>query len=175
MSSFHVRSATSTDVDTVVDFQCLMARETEGRELDRARVTRGVAAVLGGEGDAPAAAGGVASVSPAGPARGWYLLAESAGVVVASLLVTFEWSDWRAGWFWWIQSVYVVAPERGRGVYRALYEEVLRRAAEAGDVCGVRLYVELENERAQAVYERLGMQRAHYHIYEVDFVLGAGS
>jgi ribosomal protein S18 acetylase RimI-like enzyme len=92
--------------------------------------------------------------------------------VVASLLVTYEWSDWRAGWFWWIQSVFVVESSRGRGVYRALYEEVLGRARGRADVAGVRLYVELENVHAQAVYERLGMRRAHYHLYEVDFVLG---
>ncbi len=154
-----VRAATRADLEPIVEFQRAMARETEGKDLDRERVTRGVRSAL----------------DPSdGRDRGWYLVAEDGGRVVASLMVTYEWSDWRAGWFWWVQSVYVVASHRGRGVYRALYTEVLERARRAGDVCGVRLYVEHDNTAAQAVYERLGMQRAHYHLYEVDFVLGAG-
>jgi ribosomal protein S18 acetylase RimI-like enzyme len=158
MSGVTVRAARRGDVVAIVDFQRAMARETEGKDLDRARVTRGVEAVFD---------------AADGKDRGWYLVAEADGVAVASLMVTYEWSDWRAGWFWWIQSVYVVAPHRGQGVYRALYAEVLRLARERGDVCGVRLYVEHDNTAAQAVYERLGMQRTHYHLYEVDFVLGA--
>lgn len=152
-----VRDARRADVAAIVSFQRAMARETEGRDLDAALVTRGVEAVL---------------ERADGRDRGWYLVAEADGEVAASLMVTYEWSDWRAGWFWWIQSVFVVAPWRGRGVYRALYAEVLRRARACEDVAGVRLYVEVENARAQAVYERLGMRRAHYHLYEVDFVLG---
>jgi ribosomal protein S18 acetylase RimI-like enzyme len=157
MSAVTVRAARRGDVAAIVDFQRAMAHETEDKDLDRARVTRGVEAVFD---------------AVDGKDRGWYLVAEANGAAVASLMVTYEWSDWRAGWFWWIQSVYVVAPHRGRGVYRALYAEVLRLARERGDVCGVRLYVEHDNTAAQAVYERLGMHRTHYHLYEVDFVLG---
>lgn len=156
MSSVTIRAATSADIDAIVAFQRAMAQETEGKDLDPTLVTRGVSAVL---------------EAADGRDRGWYLVAESGGAVVASLLVTYEWSDWRAGWFWWIQSVFVVEAARGRGIYRALYEEVLRRARSRDDVAGVRLYVETENVHAQAVYERLGMRRAHYHLYEVDFVL----
>jgi GNAT superfamily N-acetyltransferase len=151
VSAFTVRAARREDVASIVDFQRAMARETEDRDLDRDRVTSGVEGVFD---------------AVDGKDRGWYLVAEADGVPVASLMVTYEWSDWRAGWFWWIQSVYVVAPFRGQGVYRALYAEVLRRARERGDVCGVRLYVEYENAAAQAVYERLGMHRTHYHLYE---------
>lgn len=158
MSAFTVRAAQLADVPAIVGFQRAMARETEGKDLDPARVTRGVEAVL-------AAADGAD--------RGFYLVAEDRGDPVASLLVTYEWSDWRDGWFWWVQSVFVLPSHRGRGVYRALYAEVLERAGARGDVCGVRLYVEYDNAAAQAVYQRLGMHRARYHLYEVDFVLGA--
>src|SRR6185437_5683783 len=88
-----------------------------------------------------------------------------AGVAVGSLLVTFEWSDWRGGDFWWIQSVYVDPAARRGGVFRALYAAVGQRAAAAGAV-GLRLYVETENRRAQQTYEGLGMQRCHYWMYE---------
>jgi GNAT superfamily N-acetyltransferase len=99
------------------------------------------------------------------PQRGFYLVAECDGVASGCLLVTYEWSDWRCGDFWWIQSVYVTPPARRRGVFRALYADVERRAHAAGAV-GLRLYVETGNGRAQATYERLGMQRCHYHMYE---------
>jgi ribosomal protein S18 acetylase RimI-like enzyme len=99
------------------------------------------------------------------PQRGFYLVAERTGVAIGSLLVTYEWSDWRNGDFWWIQSVYVLPAARRGGAFRALYAEVERRAAAAGAV-GLRLYVETENHRAQATYAGLGMQRCHYFMYE---------
>jgi ribosomal protein S18 acetylase RimI-like enzyme len=92
--------------------------------------------------------------------------------VVGQLLITFEWSDWRNGCFWWIQSVYVDVRARGAGVYKRLYEHVQGLAAEAGDVCGLRLYVERDNQRAREVYQRQGMRQAPYCMYEIDFVLG---
>ncbi len=93
-------------------------------------------------------------------------MAEVDGRVAGALLLTREWSDWRDGWFWWIQSVHVEREARRQGVYRALHEEVLRRALAAGDVVGVRLYVEQANVAAQRTYERLGMLRSHYVVYE---------
>jgi ribosomal protein S18 acetylase RimI-like enzyme len=86
------------------------------------------------------------------------------------LLITFEWSDWRNGNFWWIQSVYVAPEFRERGVFRALYAHVHKLAKSRRDVCGLRLYVEHENGRAQKAYARLGMKEAHYRIFETDFV-----
>ncbi|MCK6448516.1 MAG: GNAT family N-acetyltransferase [Planctomycetes bacterium] len=129
-----------------------MARETEGRELDPERLARGVERAL------------------ASPDRGRYFVAELGSRVVGALLVTTEWSDWRDGWFWWLQSVYVEADARRLGVYRALHEHVVRAARAAPDVCGVRLYVDRENRSAQTVYQRLGMQRARYEFFEIDFV-----
>ena len=86
--------------------------------------------------------------------------------IVGGLLVTFEWSDWRNRWFWWIQSVYIVPEARGRGIYRLLYEHVKAEAAKHANVCGFRLYVERENVHAQRVYEKVGMENSVYYMYE---------
>lgn len=149
-----VRPAYPRDRGILVDFNRAMALETEGLELDAERVSRGVAAVFEDE------------------SRGSYFVAEGELGVVGALMITPEWSDWRNGVFWWIQSVYVVPAARGRGVFRQLYEYVERRARASLDVCGLRLYVEQQNERAHATYEAVGMHRSAYLVYELDFVLG---
>lgn len=143
-----VRPAELADLDTVAAFNVALARETESLALDLATVRRGVAAVF------------------ADPAKGSYRVATQDGAVVGQLMLTKEWSDWRCGWWWWIQSVYVSAEARRGGVYRALHQSVLDDAARAGDVRGVRLYVEQENARAQRTYEAMGMARGKYLIYE---------
>lgn len=151
----HVRAATESDLELLVEFNQRLARETEGRELDAARLGRGVRRQL------------------AEPSRGEYWLAEHEGEPVGSLAVTREWSDWRDGWFWWIQSVYVRAEARRLGVYRALHTGVRERALAAGDVCGLRLYVERQNAAAMQTYAAVGMSEAVYALWEEDFVLGA--
>jgi GNAT superfamily N-acetyltransferase len=146
-----IRPADAADAGVIADFQLRMARETEGLELDGATLARGVAAVFADAG------------------KGTYWVAERDGVqpgVVASLLVTPEWSDWRDGTVLWIQSVYVVPAERGRGIYRALYERLRREASDDGGIKGIRLYVDKRNAAAQRVYERLGMSREHYELFE---------
>jgi ribosomal protein S18 acetylase RimI-like enzyme len=149
--SFTIRPARSTDLEFLVEGNAALCAETEGRQLDRARLTEGVALAL------------------ADPSKGRYFVADDGDGPVGQLLVTREWSDWRAGWFWWIASVYVLPDARDGGVFRALYEHV-RDAARADPlVCGLRLYVEPENTRAQAVYLRVGMQDAHYRVFEEDF------
>ena len=148
MGEIRVRPAASADVDALADWNIAMARETEHKGLDRDVVLRGVRAVI------------------EAPSRGFYLLAEDGGGRLGGLLITYEWSDWRAGDFWWIQSVYVVPPSRRRGVFRTLFRQARERASEAGAV-GLRLYVETQNTRAQHTYARLGMQRCHYHMYEL--------
>ena len=148
-----IRSAQPQDSATIAEFNAAMALETEHLVLETDRVLAGVEAVL------------------SDPSKGFYLVAESGGGVVGQLMVTFEWSDWRNGVFWWIQSVYVQPDSRGQGVYKALYADTQSRAAEAGNVCGIRLYVEHENRRAQQTYERLGMNNTAYYLYEVDFVI----
>ena len=142
----NIRIAGPDDIGHLVDFNQAMARETEGKELDRERLTNGVSAVLT---DAN---------------KGFYVVAESGGTIIGGLLVTFEWSDWRNAWFWWIQSVYVISEHRGRGVYSQMYDFVRQRAGK--DVCGFRLYVEAEKTAAQAVYEKCGMHRSHYLMFE---------
>ncbi len=143
-----IRIATRDDIPSLVEFNQAMALETEQKTLDEAILTPGVSTVFG---DA---------------AKGFYVVVDDAGSVAAGLMVTTEWSDWRNGWFWWIQSVYVRPEHRGLGLYGKMYEFVKMRAAEAGNVCGFRLYVEKENEKAQRVYEKLGMGRTQYLMYE---------
>jgi GNAT superfamily N-acetyltransferase len=152
-----IRPARTDDVDALVRFSAAMALETEGRRLDETRLRQGTQAVLDS------------------PARGFYTVAElmdrSPRLVVGQLLVTFEWSDWRNATFWWIQSVYVDAAWRRRGVYRKMHESVLEQARRQGDVCGIRLYVEEANAVAKTVYEKVGLGDSSYHVFENDFVL----
>jgi len=149
--AFQHRGASRHDAPAIVEFQLAMARETENVTLDREVCTRGVDAVFDD------------------PSRGRYFATEADGQVVASLLITYEWSDWRDGVVWWIQSVYVVASHRGRGVYASLHRHVRDRARAMHDVVGLRLYVERENTRAQATYRRLGMRETSYLLYEETF------
>jgi GNAT superfamily N-acetyltransferase len=142
------RAATPADVADVVRFQIAMARETEDLALDPEVVGKGVAAVCD---DA---------------ARGRYYVAERDGRVVGSLLITYEWSDWRNGAVWWIQSVYVVPEARRQGIYAGLYAYVKQLAEADSQVRGIRLYVDRRNTRAQTVYTRLGMNGEHYQVFE---------
>jgi ribosomal protein S18 acetylase RimI-like enzyme len=144
----HIRSGEPADAATIVDFQLRMARETEDLELDGATLSHGVAAIF------------------ADSRKGAYWIAERGGRTIGCLLTTFEWSDWRDGTILWIQSVYVLPEERGRGVYRRLYERVRRQVEESDALKGIRLYVEKRNAAAQRVYERLGMTREHYDLFE---------
>lgn len=145
-----VRPARSDDRDTLTDFNIRLARESEDLCLDPATLRSGVERVL------------------SDPTRGCYFVAEADGAVVGQTLITCEWSDWRNAWFWWIQSVYVHPDYRRHGVFRALYHFIADRARQAGDVCGLRLYVEQHNKRAMQTYERLGMRAAGYVLYESD-------
>ncbi|HJU03582.1 MAG TPA: GNAT family N-acetyltransferase [Nitrospiraceae bacterium] len=151
-----IRPAAREDLDTLVRFSHAMAQETEGRDLEWERLRQGTFAVLESS------------------AKGFYLVAELCGetpAVVGQLLITYEWSDWRNATFWWIQSVYVDPSRRRQGVYRRLYEDVVNRARAQPDVCGIRLYVERDNQVAQSVYRMLNLRQTHYQIWEVDFVL----
>ena len=148
MSEIKVRHATAAESVRIADFNRAMAMETEGLALDEKTVAAGVVALMGH------------------PDRGFYLVAEVDGSVAGCLLITYEWSDWRNKMFWWIQSVYVKPEHRGHGVYRAMEDKVQALAAQAGNVCGFRLYVHKNNTRAQEVYRTLGMHETEYLLFE---------
>lgn len=154
MGNITIRLAHAGDIQALAANHRAMALETENKTLDVETTLRGTQAVIDDR------------------AKGFYLIAERQGRMVGQLLITYEWSDWRNGTFWWIQSVYVVPEARRTGIYKALHDYVLARAKDAGDVCGVRLYVDKTNTQAQATYRAMGMQLAHYDLYEIDFVLG---
>lgn len=147
-AAIRVRAGVDADAAAIVAFNRAMARETEDKDLPEAVVAPGVRAVLDE------------------PARGFYLVAECDSRVVGCLMVTYEWSDWRNGMFWWIQSVYVKPEFRRHGIYRRLYEHVRERARAAGGVCGFRLYVDKSNHRARQAYASLGMSETAYLMYE---------
>lgn len=137
------------DVEAIALFQLDMAMESEGTQLDRDTVMRGVAAAMGDENKAT------------------YYVARVDGNAVGSLMLTREWSDWHNEWYWWIQSVYVMPEFRQKGVYRTMYTAVCDDARKQ-NVAQVRLYVDKTNVRGQKVYERLGMNQSHYLIYETN-------
>jgi len=142
------REATVAEVPVIVGFQVAMARETEDLDLDREVCTRGVQAVFDDT------------------SRGRYFVAEEGGEVVASLMITYEWSDWRNGNVWWIQSVYVRPSFRGKRVYAGLYEHVQQQVKADESLRGIRLYVDRRNVSAQQVYTKLGMNGEHYQVFE---------
>ena len=145
---FEIREATTDDADVIAGYNAAMARETESKELDPEVIGPGVRNVLDDR------------------TRGRYWVAESDGRVVGQVMVTYEWSDWRNGTIWWIQSVYVRPQWRRKGVFSALYSHVESQAEVTPQVIGLRLYVEENNRRAQRTYEALGMVNPNYLVME---------
>jgi ribosomal protein S18 acetylase RimI-like enzyme len=149
-SSVLIRAARPEDADVLADYNTCIARETEAMALKPATVVRGVRAVL------------------ADANKGRYFVAEVDGVIVGQLMITHEYSDWRDGDIWWVQSVYVRPDHRKRGAFKALYRHAEQQALAAGAV-GIRLYVDADNETAQQAYARLGMRLSNYRVMEVMF------
>ncbi|MBI5761122.1 MAG: GNAT family N-acetyltransferase [Planctomycetales bacterium] len=143
-----VRPACPNDWPTIVDFNSRLAWESEHTRLDRTRIEPGVRNLLADE------------------RRGRYFMACCGGRIVGQLMITFEWSDWRNGNIWWLQSVYVEAEFRGRGVFRTLFEHVWHQVESDSEIAGLRLYVEQGNVSAQEVYLRMGMHAAGYLVME---------
>ncbi len=148
MTDLQIREARRDDAAAIIEFQLAMARETEEVALDPGILTRGVNAVFDR------------------PELGRYFVAESDGRVVASLMITYEWSDWRNGTVWWIQSVYTIPEFRRRGVYAALYAHIRAHVDPDPAIRGIRLYVDTRNGSAQQVYAKLGMEGEHYKVFE---------
>jgi ribosomal protein S18 acetylase RimI-like enzyme len=142
-----IRKATSGDAPEIISFQQAMAMETEGMELVPDVLTKGVTAVF------------------RDPAKGQYYVSEDSGRVVASLMITYEWSDWRNASIWWFQSVYVIPEYRRKGIFRMMYDHIRKEGMNSG-IAGLRLYVESENVRAQKTYEAMGMNGNHYRTFE---------
>ncbi len=145
-----IRKAALADLPVIADFNVRLAQESEGLCLEPACVEAGVGAAL------------------IDPAKGIYYVAEVAGAVAGQLMITYEWSDWRNGNMWWIQSVYVKPEVRRAGVFRALFHHVQDLARSQKEVCCLRLYVHADNTRASQSYERLGMIRTKYEIFDLD-------
>ena len=145
-----IREAGVADAQLIAAFNVRLAEESEGLRLDAALVQTGVTAVL------------------KDPAKGIYYLAEAGGAVVGQVMITCEWSDWRNGNIWWLQSVYVKPEARRAGVLRSLFNHLRNLAQARLDVCGLRLYMHAENTRARQSYERLGMSRTQYEVFELD-------
>lgn len=147
--NFLVTHGNRTHIDSIARFQVEMAMESEGLALDHERVSKGVHAVMEDEN------------------KGQYIVATVDEVPVGSLMITREWSDWNASWYWWIQSVYVMPQYRKQGIFKAMYNKVLELAGNEG-ISQVRLYVDKHNFPAQEVYKKLGMAECHYSMYEVE-------
>ncbi len=143
-----LRRAGPGDAAVIAEFNQRLAQESEGKTLDPAVLAAGVAACL------------------ADPGKARYFVAEEDGTVVGQVMLTMEWSDWRNGWVWWIQSVYVRSEARRRGVFRALFQHVHEAASADPEVVGLRLYVERDNHAAQQTYQRLEMERTGYLVLE---------
>jgi GNAT superfamily N-acetyltransferase len=143
-----VREGRLSDSERIVEFEVRMAKETEGLALDKDMGTKGVRGVF------------------EEPSRGIYWVAEEDGKIVGVCLAIPEWSDWRNGTVLWIHSLYVVPEARGRGVFKKLYENLKQQVEQSEGLIGLRLYVDKKNRRAQQVYEKLGMSKDHYELYE---------
>ena len=148
--TLHIRPARIEDAGLLARWAQAMALETENKILPDADVRPGIARGI------------------ADPSLARYFVAERDGLPAGTLMLTFEWSDWRNGLWWWIQSVYVPPEFRRQGIYRALHAHVRAMAEADAGVCGIRLYVEKDNRNARRTYEALGMRDAHYRIYEQD-------
>jgi ribosomal protein S18 acetylase RimI-like enzyme len=148
MMNIVVRDALKSDLEEILDFQINMAKETESIDLERDVLKIGVSSVLEDS------------------AKAKYFIADNEGEAAGMLMITTEWSDWRNGWVWWIQSVYVKPGYRKMGVYKMLYNHIKKIVGSSDELRGIRLYVDKRNVRAQQVYESLGMTGDHYTTYE---------
>jgi len=148
LNGLSVRMGQGKDADALVKFNMALAWETEQKQLSLPLVNKGVQTLL------------------KNPQYGFYVVAEKSSEIIGAFMVTFEWSDWRCGLFWWIQSVYVKPEFRQRGVFRRLYEYLKGKASHESNVCGFRLYVEQSNHTALSTYEKVGMKNTSYKVYE---------
>ncbi len=143
-----IRYAKVSDIDVITDFNYAMALETEGRQLDVDTLRAGIQNLYDNR------------------QHGFYIVAEKNSKVIGSLMITKEWSDWRNGFFWWIQSVFVAKEYRRMGIYRKMYDFIKAESKNHDNICGFRLYVEKDNQIAIKTYQSLGMEETYYRLYE---------
>lgn len=146
-----IRKAKIADIPTLVDFQKRLAMETENLELDEVILTKGMHALFND------------------PSKGFYVVAVDDDLIVGCHMITYEWSDWRNGTVWWLQSVYVLQAYRKKGVFKLMFDRIRQQAEQTAGVSGLRLYVDKTNTRAQKVYHAMGMNGEHYAVYELMF------
>tara|TARA_B100000902_G_scaffold362589_1_gene380953 strand:+ start:68 stop:523 length:456 start_codon:yes stop_codon:yes gene_type:complete len=144
----NIRNAKPKDIETIAEYNIKMALETENKHLDKEIITAGVSSIINDS------------------SKGIYWVMEMNKIIIGQLMVTYEWSDWRNGMMWWIQSVYVPKEYRRQGVYSKMYNNLLDIAQIDSECCGIRLYVEKDNKKARQTYEKLGMKNAGYEIME---------
>lgn len=145
-----IRKAQIKDLERIVKFNYNLALETEDKELDKNILYKGVQTLLHDNN------------------KGVYHVCEIDGKVVGQIMYTYEWSDWRNGLFIWVQSVYVDKEYRGQGVFKKLYTHIKEMCNKDENICGIRLYVEFDNDIAQKTYKSLGMDRCNYYMYEYE-------
>lgn len=143
-----IRPAVLEDWETIAHFNMRLADETEGKTLDPATIQAGVRALL------------------ADQRHGRYFVACLDQRIIGQMMHTREWSDWRNGEIWWLQSIFVHPDHRQKGVFRALYRFLEKLAEETPGIVGLRLYVEYNNSKAQEVYRALGLSEAGYCVLE---------
>jgi GNAT superfamily N-acetyltransferase len=143
-----IRKGKLTDTESIVELQLRMAHETEGLQLDRKVVTKGVQGIF------------------SQPERGTYWVAQEKGKLLAVFLSVPEWSDWRNATVLWIHSLYVIPEARKKGVFSRMFRNLKTRVEQSSELAGLRLYVDKQNKPAQKVYEKLGMNKHHYELYE---------
>lgn len=143
-----IRPSKYEDIGVIAGFQVKLADETESIALDKQLVSTGIKALFGD------------------PGKGVYYVAEAREEIIGCFLITYEWSDWRNGMIWWLQSVYVKESHRKQGVFKSMYDHLVKTISRDPTIIGLRLYVDKSNTRAQQVYQTLGMNGDHYTVFE---------
>jgi GNAT superfamily N-acetyltransferase len=143
-----IQKAEPQHIDVLIDFQQRLAHESEGVVLDASTLRKGMQALF------------------ADPGKGFYNIVSDDGEIVACHMITYEWSDWRNGMVWWLQSVYVKESHRKKGIFKMMYDNVISLIGKNPNLIGLRLYVDKSNERAMKVYGAMGMDGSHYTVYE---------
>ena len=147
----NIREANSNDLLILVNNNQALAQETEALELNKNILREGIKQALKRR-------------------ECHYFVAMMDGNVVGQSMITYEWSDWRNGIIWWIQSVYVHPNYRKQGVFRSLFLHIENLARSNPQVKAIRLYVMSNNNTGQSTYKKLGMDDSGYIVFEKESI-----